>query len=163
MPTAGSTETRMIVVGLLGRDLFDLHAAGSRGNDHDALGGAVHDERQIDLLGDVDRFLDVEARHELAGGTGLVRRQLLAEHGFRGALDLVVGRADLDAAGLAAGARMDLRLDDPLAAADLGGAIGGLLGAVGEAAAGNRHAELRKKLFGLVLVNIHCSCFPRID
>ena len=33
-------------VGLLGRDFLDVHAAGGRGNDHDALGGAIHDERR---------------------------------------------------------------------------------------------------------------------
>ncbi len=33
----------------------------------DALGGTVHDEGEVDLLVDVGRFLDVEARHELAG------------------------------------------------------------------------------------------------
>ena len=89
--------------------------------------------------------------------------ELLAEQGFGGALDLGVVRADLDAAGLAAGAGVDLRLDDPLAAADLGGAIGGLLGAVGEAAARDRHAELREKLLGLILVNVHCLGPPWIS
>ena len=109
---------------------------------------------------DVGRFLDVEARHELAAGAGLVRDELLAEQASAARSISRVGRAHLDAAGLAAGAGVDLRLDDPLAAADLAGAIGGLLGAVGEAAARDRHAELREKLLGLILVNVHVLDLP---
>jgi len=40
---------------------------------------------------------------------------------------------------------MDLRLDDPFVAADFGGAIGGLLGTVGDASTRNWHAKLRKQ------------------
>ncbi len=58
-------------VGLAVRDFLDVHAAGGRRDDDDLLGGTVHDEGEIDLLVDVGRFLDVEARDELAGGAGL--------------------------------------------------------------------------------------------
>src|SRR5690606_18800 len=115
----------------------------------------VHDERQIDLLVDVGAFLDVEARHELAGSPGLMRDELLAEQGFGRLLDLVVVAAQLDAAGLAARTRMNLRLDDPLGTADLVGSIGRLLGAIGQATARNRNPESRKQLLGLILVNVH--------
>jgi hypothetical protein len=149
-------------VGLRGRDLLDLHAACRRGDDDDALGAAVHDEREVELLGDVGRFLDVEARDKLAAGTGLVRHELLAEQVFRRALDLGVVRAHADAARLAARARMDLRLHDPLVAADLGGAIGRLLGAVGEAAAGDRNAVPMQQLLRLVFVDVHFLELPRL-
>ncbi len=72
-----------------------------------------------------------------------------------GSFDLVVVLADLDAAGLTAGAGVDLGLDDPTRAADLAGAIDGLLGAIGQTTARDRHVELREKLLGLVLVNVH--------
>ena len=79
----------------------------------------------------------------------------LAEQLVGGVLDLVLVAAELDAAGLAAAAGMDLRLDHPGLAADLARAVGRLLGAVGEAAARHRHAEARENLLGLIFVNIH--------
>ena len=51
----------------------------------------------------------------------------------------------LIAARLTARTRVDLRLDDPFVAADFGGAISGLLGAIGEASTRNWHAKLRKQ------------------
>ena len=144
----------MIVSGCGRRDFLDVHAARGGCDDDDALGSTIHHEAEIDFAVDVRRFLDVEARNELAGRTRLMRHELAAEHELGRILDFLFVLADLDAAGLAAGARVDLRFHDD-GAAEFAGAIGRLLRAVGEAAARDRHAELREKLLGLVLMNVH--------
>lgn len=100
-------------------------------------------------------FFDVEARNELAARAGLMRDELLTQKLLGSSLELAVGRAQLDAAGLAAGTGVDLCFDDPLFAADLGGTVARLLGAVRQSAARNRHAELGEQLLGLVFVNVH--------
>ena len=61
----------------------------------------------------------------------------------------------LDAAGLAAAARMNLRLHDPLRAADLACRLGGLAAGGGHVAGGHRDAVTREQLLGLVFVQIH--------
>jgi hypothetical protein len=69
--------------------------------------------------------------------------------------DLVLALDQLDAAGLAAATGVHLRLDDPLAAADLLGGLDGLLrGFRGKAL---RHGQpvLGKQLFALIFVQIH--------
>src|SRR4029079_12515329 len=79
----------------------------------------------------------------------------LAEQCVGRFLDLMLGGAELDAARLAAPARMDLRLDDPFAAADVTRAIGRLLGTVSEAAGRHRDPETRQYFLRLIFVNIH--------
>ena len=83
-----------------------------------------------------------------------MRHEFAAKKELRRIRDFLFVLADLDAAGLAAGAGMDLRLHDD-SAADLAGAVGRLLGTIGKAAARDRHAELRKKFLGLILMNVH--------
>jgi hypothetical protein len=96
---------------LLG-DLFDVHAAFVGGDDGDAARLAVDQERQVDLAGDVEPLLDVEAAHLLPLGAGLLGDQLHAQD-LAGQVDGLPGAAlgDLDAAALAAAAGVDLRLD----------------------------------------------------
>jgi hypothetical protein len=56
---------------LLGRvvgDRLDVHAALGRGDDRDAAGLAVDQQREIEFLGDVDAVGDVEPLDLLAGG-----------------------------------------------------------------------------------------------
>ena len=103
---------------------------------------AVEDEAQIDLPVDGGGGLDIEAVHDLAARTRLMGHQTLAEHLLGGLPDLVVAAAHLDAAGLAARTGVDLGLDDPAIAADLLGAVYGLLGAVGEPAGRDGDAEV---------------------
>ncbi|KWT70947.1 hypothetical protein APY04_0609 [Hyphomicrobium sulfonivorans] len=55
---------------------------------------------------------------------------------------------------------MDLRLHYPLASTDFSSAVGRLFRAIREAAPRDRHAELREKFLGLILVDIHLI-FPR--
>ena len=73
-------------------------------------------------------------------------------------LGLVGGLGDLDAAGLAAAADLDLGLDDGHAAAlgaDLLGGRAGLLRGGGDGAGEHRHAVLLEHVSGLVFEQIH--------
>ena len=158
MPTAGSTLTLTIELRLFRRDVLDLHAALRGGDDHHALRLAVEHEAQIELLGDGDAAFDIEAVDDLARGAGLVRDQLLAEEFVGGIEHFVLRAAELDAARLAAAAGVDLGLDDPELAADLARPVGRLLGAVGQRALGNGHAEAGQDFLGLILVNVHVEC-----
>src|SRR3954452_9885643 len=95
------------------RDLLDVHAAFGRCHDRDARTFAVEEHREIELLLDDRAFLDVEAVHDLAFGPGLMRHESRAEDALGFLLHILDRFDDLYAAGLAAAARMDLRLDDP--------------------------------------------------
>ena len=91
-----------------------------------------------------------------------MRDEALAEQALSGLRDLHVVLAQLDAARLTARTRVDLRLDDPLLPPISARAIGGLLGAVGEASTRNWHAKIRKQLLRLILVNVHGYPWPRL-
>jgi hypothetical protein len=129
--------------------------AGGRGHNDDALGSAIHHVGEVELLIDLASFFDVEARDELARRSGLIGDELAPEKAVGRVPYLVVIAAYLDAAGLAAGARVDLGFYYPTVAADFARAIGRLLGAVGETAARYRHAKFREQLLGLVFVDVH--------
>ena len=136
------------------RDLFDVHAALGAGDDHRPAGRVVDGDGEVDLLVDVDRFLDKDGVHRQA-----LRARLVGDHRHpddlrRDLLRLggVVG--DLDAAGLAARAGVRLRLDDDLAAQLLRDGLGLVRGG-SDAALRDRHAEAREDLFCLVLVEFH--------
>ena len=82
---------------LLGRvvgDRLDVHPAFGRGDDGDAAGLAVDQQREVEFLGDVDAVGDVEALDLLACRAGLDRDQSLAEHllGMRRGLRRSTGR-----------------------------------------------------------------------
>src|SRR5262249_27477495 len=145
-------------------DVLDLHAAGGGGNDHHALALPVEHEAEIELARDLCGSLDIEAVDDPAPRAPLVRDPAPAQQLVGGGPHLVLVAAELDAAGLAAAAGMHLRLHDPALAADLAGAIGGLLRAIGEAAARHGHTELREQLLGLVFVDVHESFlrFPAV-
>ena len=142
-------------LGLGSRDLLDLHAAPLRGDHADALGLAVEHVAEIELaierLGD----LDIDPLHRLAFGPGLDGDQPLAEQVRRRVAHLVIGLADLDAARLAARARVDLGLHRPAPAAELGRGVHRLVGAEGDGAFRHRYAEGSKQFLGLILVDVH--------
>ncbi|GJD76573.1 hypothetical protein CFIICLFH_4831 [Methylobacterium goesingense] len=142
-------------LGLVGGDLLDVHTAALRGDDADPLGLPVEDVAEIELALERVGGLDVDALNRLALGTGLDRHQTLAEEVLGGVPDLVVGPAQLDPAGLAAGARVDLGLHRPKRAAELGGGVNRLIGTEGDGAFRNGDTETGKQLLGLVLVHVH--------
>ena len=116
------------LLGRLGRDLLDLHPALGAGDDRDRLRLAIDHHPEVELARDLARLLDVHAAHDAALGPGLMGHQRLAEQ-LGGEVARLLGRShQLDAAGLAAPAGMDLRLDDRLGLPERGERRGGLLG-----------------------------------
>ena len=100
-------------------DLLDLHAAVAEAmtRTRSVLRSSTIAEIELALerLGD----FDIDALNGLALGPGLSGDEPLAEQLFGRLADFVIGRAEFDAARLAARAGMDLRLDRPVPAAEL--------------------------------------------
>ena len=55
---------------------------------------------------------------------------------------------------------MDLRLDRPVPAAELGRDVDRLLGTVGDTARRHGDAEAGQEFFGLIFVNVHVLLYP---
>jgi hypothetical protein len=142
-------------LGLVGGDFLDIHAAALRGDDPDALGLPVEDVAEVEFALEGVGGLDIDALDGLALRSGLDRHEALAEEILGRVADLVVGPAQLDAAGLAAGARMDLRLHGPERSTEFGCCVDRLIGAEGNGTLRNGHAETGEQLLGLVLVHVH--------
>ena len=98
-------------------DFFDVHAAGRGGDDRDAAALAVEREGEVDLAFDLRAGLDIYRLDRQPFRPGLLGDQALAEHVGGGAAHRVEVARELDAAGLAAAARVHLGLDDPELAA----------------------------------------------
>ena len=134
-------------VGLGGGHLFDLHAALDRAHRQVGAVGAVEQEGDVVLLGDVaglgdeqlldDVALDVEAEDVLGVLVGVVG-----------------GGGVFDAAGLAAAADLDLRLDHHRMT-DLFRDGLGALGGVGDPTGRARDVVLGEQFLRLVLEKIH--------
>ena len=140
---------------MLLRDLLDLDAALLAHHEDDALRGAIEDEAEIQLAIDSETFLDQQPRDLLAAGPRLIRHERLANQLAGNLLGLVGRLRQLDAAGLAAAAGMDLRLDHGHAAAEPPCDVGNFLRGEGHLTARNRNAVFGKDCFGLVLVDLH--------
>src|SRR6185437_2993543 len=143
------------LLGRLLRDLLDVHAAGSGGDEGDPALLAVEGQGEIDLPLDLGARLHIDALDGQALGTGLLSSEARAEHrGGRIADRLVLAR-QLDASGLTAPAGMDLGLDDPNRAAYRLGSTDGFIGARGHAARRHRNSVIPEYLFSLIFVQIH--------
>ena len=145
-------------------DLFDLHPAFGRSHDGDAGGGAVDQQAEIQLALDVAAFLDIEPLDFLAGGTGLLGHEDVAQH-FLGVRSDILDRLDDADAALAfrvvgeaartSATGMDLGLDHIDGSAQFLGNLFGLGDGVGDAAARHRHTIFFQQVFGLVFMDIH--------
>jgi hypothetical protein len=140
---------------VLRRDFLDVHAAFGRSHQGDALRDSVDDHADVELLLDVGALLDQQAPHLLSLRPRLVRDELHAEDLLRLVAHFVERFRDLDAAALAATARVDLRFDDPDAAAELLRRCDRLVDAERRDAAGRRDAELAIEVLALILVDFH--------
>ena len=139
---------------LLG-DLFDVHAAGGAGHDHRLAGRAIEHDAQIQLARHLQPLFDQHAADDAAFGAGLVRDEGHADHVSRELDGLVRALRQLDAAALAAAARMNLRLDDDHRAAEALGDLAGFGGVGRDFAARHGHAVARQNRFCLILVDFH--------
>ena len=140
----------------LGSDLLDLDAAFLGSHHDDPCRGAINDKAEVIFLFNIRAFFDQEATNLLAFRTRLMRDENLAKQLLRIVFDLFDGLGDLDAARLAAAARMNLRLDD----LDSGGAeflrvLHRLFDTERRQAVRHIDAEFPQDLLGLVLMNIH--------
>ena len=134
-------------VGVLVRDDLDLDAALGAGDAEVVAVGAVDQEGEVVLLGDVGGRRD---QHPVDGEALDVHAEDLARLG-----DGVLGvLRQLHAAGLAAAAGLDLRLDDDAAALGLGRGLG-VLGLCDDGADRHRHVVLGEELLRLVLHQVH--------
>ncbi len=142
--------------------LLDLDAALRAGHEHDALRAAIDHRPEIEFGRDVAGFLDEHAPYRLAAFVRLVGDQIPAEHP-PGGFGRGVGIVDqLDPAGLATAARVDLRLDDPFLAGEFPHGVGRFGFVVDDDAVGHRDVVLAKQLFRLIFVQIHCGYSLRV-
>ena len=121
-PLLASIAILATLSGVLLGDLLDLHAAGHAGDAEEGAVGPVEQVGEVVLLGDVRRL----GEHHLVDGVALdVHAEDVGRRGPR-ASSASVGQ--LDAAGLAPAADLDLGLDDDPAAEALGDRAGLLRG-----------------------------------
>src|ERR1700691_2604842 len=140
-------------------DFLDLHPAFSRGDERDARRRAIDQRREIIFALDIRAFLDIEAMHFLAVRAGLMRHQRRSKQPLRFALHLIDRFDHFDAAGLAATAGVDLRLDHPDRTAEILRRLDGFIDAHRRNAARHRDAEFTQHRLRLVFVDVHDSCW----
>ena len=134
-------------VGMVRRDVFDVHAAHRRQHQQWHLGRTIEGDRDVILLGDRHAALDPQAARDVPLDVEAEDR-LGCSFGLVGVLD------DLDAARLAATTNEHLALDDN-GAAEFFGRCARLGDGVRNPTLGNRDARFREQFFALMLVQIH--------
>ena len=157
-PEAGNQMLLDDGMGILGGDLFDLHATRGRCHEDIAAGDAVEHDAEVQLARDGQGLFDQQPLHDLALGPGLVRDQLHAQH-----LGCELGGffrrfGELDAAALAAASGVNLRFDHDAGRALLKQRtrrVERLIARLNHLAARHRHSILSQNGFSLVLVNFH--------
>src|SRR5262245_10565495 len=145
------------LLGAVRRHFFDLHAT-RLGSHHDvSAASTVQRDRQIELAVDGRRFFDEHLAHQDALGRCLWGLEPHAEDLSADRFGLGRRGGELDAAGLAPAAGVDLSLDDDAAPNALRRrpAIGR---PISDFTLRHRGPELAEESFGLVLVNLHAGC-----
>ena len=69
-------------------DFFNFHPTFGGGHDGQARGRAVHQQAEVKFARNIAAIFDINARHQLAGGAGLLGHQRLADHGISGGLHI---------------------------------------------------------------------------
>jgi len=130
-------------------DCLDVHPP--LGGEHQDVGTvvAVDGEAEVDLLGDVERALAVDEGH-------LEALDDHADDGLGGGARLLRRLGELDAAGLAAAADGDLRLDRDRP--NLAGSVGRFIRCLGHLSRRYGDAEGGEDLLGLVFEQLHARC-----
>ena len=136
------------------RHRLDINSPLCRSDNAVAGAFAVESDGEVELFGDLDRFFDKDAADAQPLGAGLIRYQLAAKEFFSEVLRLLGVMHQLDAAGLAAPAGIDLRLDDTAPPHHLRRPLD-LIGSETDPTARHRDLVTAEELLGLVFVNIH--------
>ena len=131
----------------VGSHLLDLDAAFGGGHHHHPAAGAIHHRAEIELAGDGGRLLDEDAAHGLPGGIGLHGDQTLAQPAGGELAHRIEALHQLDAAGLAAPAGVNLHLAHPSVAAERFGGANRLAWRLRRGASGNRQPKSRNSVF----------------
>ena len=155
MPTPGLMWTRTIFSGVFSATSSMSMPPAALAMMTGLPGRAIEDDAEIQLALHLEAFFDQHAPDDAPFGTGLVRDERHADHRARQLLRVLRRLRELDAAALAAAARVDLRLHDDNAGAEALGDVDGICGSEGHLAAGHGHAVSRKDRFRLVLVDFH--------
>ena len=134
-------------LGLGGGDLFDLHAALDRAHRQVGPVGAVEQEGDVVLLGDVAGLGDQQLLHDVA-------LDVQAEDVLGVGVGVVGGGGVLDATGLTAATHLDLGLDHHRLTDFLGDGLG-VLRRVGDPARGGGNVVLGEQFLRLILEKIH--------
>ncbi len=139
---------------ILRRDFFDLHAALSGSHDDWLSEAAIERDPEVELLVEIERFLDQDLSHELTLGTGLVRDELHPED-LAGDLHSLVGiLGELDAAALPTPSGVNLRFDDD-SSAELFSGLSCVLSLLDDDSARYGNSVSAKDFFGLIFVHFH--------
>ncbi len=140
--------------GFLG-DFLDLHAALGGRHEHHPAGGTVEHRAQIQFAGDVGAGFHQNFGDRLAVFIGLERHQALAQP-LLGEFRRFLGAVDqFDATGLTAATGVHLGFHDPFVTTDFLCLRRHLFRCIASEARRNRQAVISKKLFRLILVEIH--------
>ncbi len=158
-PGGGVDGERGDLLGRLGRHLLDVDAAFGRGDEGDAAGAAIDQQRKVKLTRNRGVLHHIDAAHDAPLRPRLRRDQGLAEHAVGLGVQLFEGLDQLDAAAFAAAAGMTLRLHHQGTAAERLGVRSRLVRGCGDAAFGDRRAVLLQEILGLIFVDIHVKTF----
>ncbi len=143
------------LLGRFGGHRLDIDAALGRGDERDAPGPAIDQEREVKLARD-GRVLDhIDMPHQPAFRPGLGRDERHAQNAVGFGMKLFERLHELDAAAFAAAAGMNLSLHDEGLAAEIAGVRSSLFGARRHLAVGYRRPVLLQQRLGLIFVDIH--------
>src|SRR6266849_4273735 len=139
----------------LASDFLDIHAAFSGHDEGNARCDAVDQRPQIAFTFYRRTLFNVEAADDLTLGTGLMGHERRAQDAGRLAGHLLNGVDDLDTAGFAAPAGVDLSLDDPYRPAELMRRLLGFCDRKCRNTARHRNPEFPQNHFGLIFMDVH--------
>src|SRR5687767_11380167 len=136
-------------------DLFDFDTAFGRADHRNSRLGAIENQSEVELTVNVQPLFDQHSPNLTAFWSRLMGDEISADHFTSFLFGLLRVARQLDAAGFAAPAGMDLGFNDTGAAAKPNCRRFGLFRRCGNFAPGNRNAVALENLFGLIFVNIH--------
>ena len=144
-----------IFSGVVGGHGFDIDAAFGGGDERDAAGAAIDQEREVKLARDGRVFHHIDVPHEPALRPGLWRDKRLPQHAVGLGVDFLNRLDELDAAPFASAAGVDLRLHDEDFAAEIASKRGRLLRTCRHSSIGHGRPVFPEQSLGLVFVNVH--------